>query len=121
MSFSSALSFLIALKICRATSGARPERGLVEQQEARAAHQRAPDRKHLLLAAGERAAALRDALLEAREQGEHPFEVGLEMRGIAGGRAHLEVFHHRHAHEDAAAFRRLRDPQPRDLVRRQLR
>src|SRR5919198_3362619 len=30
-----------------------PERGLVEEQQARPQHERAPDREHLLLAAGE--------------------------------------------------------------------
>jgi hypothetical protein len=34
---------------------------------------------------------------------------------------HLQVFHDGHAHEDAAAFRRLRDLQSSDLVGRQLR
>ena len=44
------------------------ERGLVEQQQPRPAHQRARDRQHLLLAAGQRAAALAQALLQARQQ-----------------------------------------------------
>ena len=44
-----------------------PERGLVEQQQLRPAHQRARDGEHLLLAARQRAAALVQALLEARE------------------------------------------------------
>ena len=37
---------------------------------------------------------------------------------LGDGRAHLQVFQHRHAREDAPALRRLRDAQPRDLVRR---
>ena len=44
------------------------ERGLVEQQHARAGHQRAADREHLLLAAGEQAGALGPALAQDREQ-----------------------------------------------------
>src|ERR1051326_161066 len=44
------------------------ERGLVEQQEARAAHQGAGDRQHLLLAARQRAAAL---VAPLGETGEH--------------------------------------------------
>ena len=43
------------------------------------------------------------------------------MRGLAHRCAHLQVFHDRHAQEDAAAFRRLRDLEPRDLVRGQTR
>src|SRR5258708_4641619 len=41
------------------------ERRLVEHQELRLRHERAADREHLLLAAGERAREPRDALLEA--------------------------------------------------------
>jgi hypothetical protein len=37
---------------------------------------------------------------------------------LGDDRAHLQVFQHRHAREDAAALRRLRDAQPRDLVGR---
>ena len=44
------------------------ERRLVEQQQPRPRHQRAGDRQHLLLAARQRAAALVQALLQAREQ-----------------------------------------------------
>ena len=43
---------------------------LVEQQQARARHQRAADGQHLLLAARERAALLRDALAQPREERE---------------------------------------------------
>src|SRR5205085_8242390 len=57
-----------------------PERRLVHQQHARPAHQRASDREHLLLASGERAGLLRDALLEAREERERAVEVALEDR-----------------------------------------
>ena len=42
------------------------------------------------------------------------------MYRVADRRAHLQIFEHRHAHEDAAAFRRLRDLQAGDLVGRQL-
>src|SRR5690349_7274447 len=44
------------------------ERGLVQQQHARPAHQRAAHRQHLLLAARERARELLSALPEPREQ-----------------------------------------------------
>ena len=119
MSFSSVFSFLMAPKIWRDDQRRQAQRRLVEQEQARAAHQRARDRQHLLLAAGERAAALVDALLEARKQREHAFEIGSKMRGAGNRGAHLQVLQHGHPHEDAAAFRRLRDFQPRDLVRRE--
>ena len=110
----------MASKICRAISGRKPQRGLVQHQKARPAHQRAPDGQHLLLAAGQRAAALGEAFLQAREQREDAFQprgaVGLAAVGGVG--AHLQVLRHAHAREDSAAFRRLRDAQPRDLVGR---
>jgi hypothetical protein len=111
VSFSSALSF----------QRRETKRRLVEQEEAGAAHQRACNRQHLLLTARERAAALFDALLEAGKQCKHAFEIRSKMCGAGNGGAHLQVFQHGHAHEDAPAFRRLRDFQPRDLVRRKLR
>src|SRR5258708_17203647 len=51
------------------------ERRLVEQQEARAAHQRAADRQHLLLAARERAAALAPAPLAAGKEREDAAQI----------------------------------------------
>ena len=59
------------------------ERGFVEQEQPRPRHQRAADRQHLLLAARQRAAALAEPLLEAREQREHALEVVVEMRRVA--------------------------------------
>ena len=44
------------------------ERRLVEQQQLGLRHQRAADREHLLLAAGQRPALLLLALLQAREE-----------------------------------------------------
>ena len=51
------------------------ERRLVEQEQARPAHERPPDRQHLLLAARQRAAGLAQPLAEQREQLEHHLEV----------------------------------------------
>ncbi len=99
----------------------QPERRLIEQQEARAPHQGAGDRQHLLLAPRERAAALLDALLEAGKQRKDALDIGREVAGAGGGRAHLQILHHGHAREDAPALGRLRDPQARDLVGGQLR
>ena len=44
------------------TRGAKAERRLVEQQNLRIGHQRAADRQHLLLAAGQRAGDLAEPL-----------------------------------------------------------
>ena len=99
----------------------KAERRFVEQQQPRPRHQRTADRQHLLLAARQRAAALVDALLQPREQIEHLLESSSKYLQIIEARAHLQVFLHGHARENAAAFRRLGDPQARDIMRRQLR
>src|SRR6185503_2908182 len=88
------------------------KRRLVEQQKPRPAHQRARDRQHLLLATRQRAAALAKPLLEARKQAEHARKVALELGRLGDGRAHLQVFQHCHAREDAAPLRRLRELEP---------
>src|SRR3954452_1421070 len=98
----------------------KSERGLIQQKEARARHQGTGDRQHLLLAAGERAAALMQPLLQAREELEHLLAVRVEMLTTRDHRAHLQVFQYCHPREDAPAFRRLRNTQMRDLVRRKM-
>ena len=65
-------SSAIVSKIRSTMSGARPERRLVEQEQPRPAHQRPPDREHLLLAARQRPAGLAEPLLEQREQRRTP-------------------------------------------------
>ena len=62
-------------------AGREAERRLVEQEQLRAGHQRTADGQHLLLAAGQQAAALRTALLEHRE---HLVDavLGLRLRGL---------------------------------------
>src|SRR5215212_3931554 len=62
----------------------KPERGLIEQQQAGARHQCARDREHLLLAAGERAAALALTLAENWKQYKGALEVFLKVFGIGG-------------------------------------
>ena len=104
-------------KICFTISGAKPERWFVEHQQLRAAHQRAPNRQHLLLAARQGAAALVQPLLEARKQRRDALEILLEVCAAVDLGAHLQVFEHGHAREDAPAFRRLCDAQMGDLVR----
>ena len=96
--------------------GREAERRLVEHEETRPAHERAGDRQHLLLAARKRAAALCKALLEPGKELCHTRQVLLEMSRAINLGAHLEIFQHRHAPEDAPPFRRLRDPEARDRV-----
>src|SRR4051812_45999708 len=97
-----------------------PERRLVEEQELRLRHDRAPDREHLLLAAGHRPALLALALLQAREQRVHAVQVLADaLRVPARERAHLEVLEDRHAREDPPALGRLRDADLGDGVARQ--
>src|SRR2546426_12841694 len=52
----------------------QPQRGLVQQEQPGTTHQRAGDREHLLLAAGERAGELPAALGQTRSE-EHTSEL----------------------------------------------
>src|SRR5262245_32265275 len=70
--------------------GRETERRLVEEQQAGAAHQRAGNREHLLLATGERTAALVQTLTQARKQVEDACQVLGKMRGVRNGCAHLQ-------------------------------
>src|SRR6516162_467300 len=101
--------------------GRKAERRLIQQKKPGPAHQRARDRQHLLFAAGECAAALVKALPQARKEREHAFKVLAERGRIGDQRAHLEIFQYRHAREDTAAFRRLRQFELCDLMCRQMR
>src|SRR3954468_4553282 len=81
-------------------------------------HERAADRDHLLLAAGEGPRAL---LLSFREPGKErvdAFEVAAELRAVTALEgAHLEVLEHGHAGEHPAALGLPADAEPPDLVR----
>ena len=99
----------------------KTKRRFVEQQEPRPAHQRARNRKHLLFAAGQGTAALREALRKMREQRQYTLEITAEFGGLGDDRAHLQVFQHRHAGKDAAPFGRVGELQARDAVRLQMR
>ena len=68
------------------------ERRLVEQEDRRLRHQRAADREHLLLAAGQAAGALAGALLQAREIAEDPLDALRNSSPGAGIGADLQVF-----------------------------
>src|SRR6185369_10155188 len=77
------------------------ERRLVEQEQARKSHERAPEREHLLLAAGERSGTLALALREARKKSENFFELKsfLFLRTPRKG-AKLEIFFDGHGREE---------------------
>ena len=94
------------------------ERGSSSRPLPGAAHQCAADREHLLLAARQRAATLGQPLPQPRKQREHALQAicSLRLRGVGRIRTHLQVFGDAHARENPAALRRLRNPQPRDLV-----
>jgi hypothetical protein len=56
-------------------------------------------------------------LLQPREERENAFEIAVEAGAVGDDGAHLEVLEHRHAREDAAAFRAERHRHAGDLVR----
>src|SRR5581483_8474585 len=96
------------------------ERRLVDQEEPRARHEPAPDRDHLLLAAGERVGPLRAALPEAREESLDPGEalgpVALRRRVI---RAELEILPDGEVGEQPAALEDVSQAERDALVGRQ--
>src|SRR5712691_3614864 len=74
------------------------ERGLIEQEQARLRHERAPDREHLLLAAGERARRLLEPLAQDGKYRADPFErFGTPRARRAPVAAELEVLAHAHS------------------------
>jgi hypothetical protein len=101
--------------------GARPPERLVEQQDARKAHQSPPDRDHLLFAAGQRSDRLAAPFGQAWKQLEHPGEPLLHGVEIDAGTflhaAKLEIFQHRQAAEQVARLRHLHHAVGKGLVR----
>src|SRR5262249_34932996 len=94
-----------------------PERELVDEEEPRPAEQRAADRAHLLLAAGELPGRPRGALAKARQKREDPREVLRDAVPIPTQVGALEeVVPDREAREEAPALRHLDDAGPDDLV-----
>ena len=84
--------------------------GLIEQDHAGGRHQRARDRHHLPLAAGE---ALRPGALQDAELGEQ--REGLLERGAARPRGEAEILRHGEVGEQPPAFRHHGDAAPVDL------
>jgi hypothetical protein len=93
------------------------ERRLVEDQQARLAHQPASDRQHLLLAARQRAGRLGPALLEAREDLDHAFEIARAVLLAAPIGAELEVVPHREIGKHAPPLGHLDQPRLDDAGR----
>src|SRR6266542_2338281 len=88
------------------------EARLVEHEEPRLRHERAPDRAHLLLPAGEAAGDLATPLAQPRERREDLLEV--PRRGGAHARvvgAELEVLAHRELRPELAPLGHERDPE----------
>ena len=84
------------------------ERGLVEDQQLRLGHQAAPDGQHLLLAARQRAGALRHAARAgAGRCANTRSQIAARLRPAAAIAAEIEIFAHAHVREDAAAFRHM--------------
>ena len=107
-------------KICFTMSGARPSDGSSSRsRRGRAISARAIDS---ICCSPPESVPPRwlQALLQAREEREDALGILVEMFQPVERGAHLQVFQHRHAREDAPPLRRLRDPHPRDLVRRHL-
>ena len=87
-----------------------PERRLVEQDELRTGHERAADRKHLLLAARERSGDLGAAFGKHGEAFENTSHVCSDAARIGSQKAaHLQIFLHGHLGEDVPPFRRVCD------------
>ena len=103
----------------RTSTGDRPERRLIEQDQRGPSHQPACDRQHLLLAAAEIAALRIEPVAQDWEIVQHPVEVLRDRRavGLHVG-AQIEVVAHGHAAEDASPFGHQVDAHCRGAVGR---
>src|SRR5687767_5655823 len=93
-----------------------PERGLVDEQQARIRHQPAADRQHLLFAAGQIGSGLRAPLLEDREHPIHALDRPWPAAAAKG--ADLEIFLDRQTWEDLPALGNHGDAEVEQRVRR---
>src|SRR5262249_61134900 len=81
---------------------------LVEHEQARLPHQRAPDAEHLLLPARQGARELSAALGQTWEALEDPVEATGDAGAVTNAVGpHLEVLQHAHAGKETAPFRRM--------------
>ena len=96
------------------------QRRLVQHQQARPAHQRAADRHHLLLAAGQRAGKLALPFRQPRKQRMDAPQVGGDAGAVAARiGAHRQVLRHAQGRPQLAFFRAMGKAAPHDLFRRQ--
>src|SRR5205809_5525012 len=96
-----------------------PLRRLVEDEQARVRHEGAPDREHLLLPAGERAAEDALTLGELGKEVEDRLDRPRVGAAAAVRRGRHEILAHREVRKDLAALRHEADPDLRDAVGRQ--
>src|SRR5208282_354333 len=98
--------------------GREAARGLVEEEELGPAHESPPDRRHLLLAAGEEVDRRRPPLFEAREGAEDVREERGDRAAPPRG-AKAQIVLDRHLGEEVARLGDLDDAAAEGLVRRQ--
>src|SRR5205085_11437556 len=91
------------------------EERLIQEQQARCAHQRAPDGEHLLLSTGERAGGLPPAFRETREK---PVDVSVALGEVAlkPNCAEAQVVFHAERCEHQAALGHERNASSQDLL-----
>ena len=95
------------------------ERRLVEHEELRACHQRATDRQHLLLAAGERPGELFRTLFQTRKELIDARDVRWNTGAILPCVGpHHQIVEDDHSRKEASALRGVADPDAHDIVRR---
>jgi hypothetical protein len=89
----------------------KPQRWLVEHQEARSCQQCPPNSEHLLLAAGERAGHLMTPLGKSRKPIIRRGEVGADFAVATGVRSEQQVLLDGHRGEHLPAFGHLNQPE----------
>src|SRR5258705_4632239 len=94
---------------------------LVQDQQRGIGHERSSDREHLLLAAGELLAAMRESLGESWKSVKNTIECPLVTAIGAAVRRHQQIFSYREIRKDAASFRDVGDALARDPVWRSAR
>ena len=93
------------------------ERGLVEHEQCRPGHERAADREHLLLAAGQLPGELLLPLVEDGEDLEHARGVLPDAgASLPDKSTEFEVLEHRHVRPDLALLGAMGDAEPDDQV-----
>ncbi len=101
------------------TFGAKPSDGSSSKSRRGSRHERAAEREHLLLAAGERSGALALALREAWKKSEDFFQLSVFLLLRARGKgAQLEILPDGHRGKEPSAFRHQRDAMLDDPLRR---